>query len=195
MLSAEKNENVSWRRHLELPFSRIYSLLFLVATLYNEYNKTLFATTTRILDFNGCRCKRSKGGKTVHVRQIFSLVLFFFRRVTPKCLAPTFRVVELASLLFFFTRWWRSVTPPSPVFFSYIYKYIFSRFFFARVVCVCGLFSLPPCTIFVPFCSTQFCWPRCRFVLYSSFLLIAPFHPSFFVPLCGRVRLIYIYIL
>lgn len=68
-LSAEKNENVSWRRHLELPFSRIVFFFFRFFPcrhrVYNEYNKILFATstttTTMLLDFYGCRCKRSKG--------------------------------------------------------------------------------------------------------------------------------------
>ena len=136
-----------------------------------------------------------KGGKRCTFVKFSLLFFFFFDGSRRNAWRQPF--VSLNLHLFYFSlpvddaAWRRHL----PFFFLIYINIYFPVFFFARVVCVCGLFSLPPCTIFVPFCSTQFCWPRCRFVLYSSFLLIAPFHPSFFVPLCGRVRLIYIYIL
>ncbi len=147
-------------------------------------------------------------GKTVHWAQtffkfslLFPVFSFLEHAGHADALAP-FRVVELASLLFFFPRCWRSVTPPSPVFLIYKNSFFF-RYIFFSVSCVV-------CVVYLVYSLVQFSSHSVRhpILLYSvpvvnlfyirHFSLSPPILPPtlhlFFVPFFGLVCFYYIYI-
>lgn len=126
-------------------------------------------------------------GKTVHWAQTFFKFSLLFSRFFLEhaghadALAP-FRVVELASLLFFFPRWWRSVTPPSPVFLIYKNSFFFFVFFLSVSCVVCVVYLVYPLYNFRPILfATQFC--SILSPLSICFIsVISPYHPRLFPP-------------